>query len=84
MMSHPLTPNLSDLTDAELQNKIQQLSKRLSQSYRLGGHHLQSQINLMLEDYKAEIHKRNQDKIQKTKQAAEKAGKNFGDSIDIT
>jgi|TARA_R110002153_G_scaffold223416_2_gene375923 hypothetical protein len=83
-MSHPLTPKLSNLTDGELQKKLGDLSKRLSQSNRLGGPELTYQINLMLQDYQAEMHQRNNDKMNKVRQDANNGGKNFGDSIDIS
>lgn len=49
---HPLIGDLSSLKEAELESKIQELSKRYFQTHTLA---VQEQIIMMLESYKAEL-----------------------------
>ena len=76
---HPLAPDLTELKDDELVKKISELSQRLSQSYRYGHGALAQQIHMLLEDYQAELGRRQQ------KQLEEMLSKNkqFKDIIDI-
>jgi hypothetical protein len=78
-MSHPLTPNLSNLSQDELLKKISELNQRLSTAYRMGRSDMVNQIYLLLEDYNYEYQERNR------KQAEEVAKKNpgFDKLIDI-
>ena len=57
---HPLTPDLTGLTDAELQKKHAELVQRLTQSYRYGNGQLVGQIQMVLEDYNSELQRRQQ------------------------
>ena len=57
---HPLTPDLTGLTDAELQKKQAELLQRLTQSYRYGNAQLVNQIQMVLEDYNGELQRRQQ------------------------
>jgi hypothetical protein len=57
---HPLTPDLTTLTDAELQQKISELSTKLTQSYRFGNAQLVGQIQMVLADYSGELQRRQQ------------------------
>jgi hypothetical protein len=52
---HPLVHNLDNLKENELENKIQELSKKYFQAHNLG---MQQQIILILETYKEELAKR--------------------------
>jgi hypothetical protein len=56
---HPLTPDLSKLTDDELYSKRNELQNRLGYAYRIGNAELVSQINLVIGDYGIEIENRN-------------------------
>jgi hypothetical protein len=56
---HPLTQNLSVLKDEELNQKFADLQKRLTQCYRSGPASAIPQIQMLLEDYQAEISHRN-------------------------
>ena len=55
---HPLTPNLTELSDNDLQKKITDLTNRLNQAHRFGQAGLVGQVQMMLEDYGAEASRR--------------------------
>jgi len=77
---HPLSTDLTTLSDKELTEKIFDIQRRLSVSYRLRSGELAGQLLMILEDYMFEQNKRN------TKQLDElisKSGKTFKDIIDI-
>jgi hypothetical protein len=57
---HPLTPDLTNLTDEELVNKRTELQNRLSYAYRIGNADLTQQLNMLTQDYTWEIERRNQ------------------------
>jgi hypothetical protein len=54
---HPLATNLSSLKDTELENKIQELSRRYFQTANAA---LQHQLIVLLEDHKEELRNRRQ------------------------
>jgi hypothetical protein len=79
---HPLTPDLSKLTDEELYNKRSELQNRLGFAYRMGHGDMVHQLNLIIGDYMIEIETRNK----KMLEDAQKSGR-LGpdpDSKDIT
>ena len=77
---HPLSPDLSKLTDDELQQKRGDLQNRLMMSYRMGNADLVMQVQLLLGDYDIELQTRNQ----KMMDQMSKASKNFGNIINIS
>ena len=77
---HPLTSDLSKLTDDELQQKRGELQNRLIMSYRMGNADLVMQVQLLLGDYDIELQTRNQ----KMMDQMSKASKNFGNIINIS
>jgi hypothetical protein len=77
---HPLAPDLSKLTDDELQQKRGELQNRLMMSYRMGNADLVMQVQLLLGDYDIELQTRNQ----KMMDQMSKASKNFGNIINIS
>jgi hypothetical protein len=77
---HPLTSDLSKLTDDELQQKRGELQNRLMMSYRMGNADLVMQLQLLLGDYDMELQARNQ----KMMDQMSKASKNFGNIINIS
>jgi hypothetical protein len=77
---HPLSPDLSKLTDDELQQKRGELQNRLMMSYRMGNADLVMQVQLLLGDYDIELQTRNQ----KMMDQMSKASKNFGNIINIS
>ena len=76
---HPLSPDLSKLTDDELQQKRGELQNRLM-SYRMGNADLVMQVQLLLGDYDMELQARNQRMMDQMS----KASKNFGNIINIS
>jgi DNA-binding PucR family transcriptional regulator len=52
-MEHPLISNLDSLTVEELQEKINELNKKLGIAYRTGNAQLCNQIRMALESYQA-------------------------------
>lgn len=54
---HPLVTDLNNLKDAELENKVNELTRKYFQTYNPG---LQAQIAAVLESYKEELSNRRQ------------------------
>ena len=76
---HPLTPNLSGLSDQELDKKVQDLTQRYYQSLRFSPS-IASQIVLLLDSYNSEQQNR---AMAKSKKAAEDGDNNINDLIKI-
>lgn len=76
---HPLGPNLTELTDAELHKKHGELIARLNQAYRIGPHSVIGQLQMLLDDYNVEIQRRNQ----KVLAELNKKGKDLDGLINI-
>lgn len=76
---HPLTPNLSELTMEELNGKYNELVKKMTQAQRLGSGGLMNQLGMLLEDYKSEISRRQQQILADANKNA-----NFKNIIDIS
>jgi hypothetical protein len=76
---HPLTQNLSGLTDKELSDKIADLDTKLTAAYRVGSP-VSHQIMMFLEDYRAEHQRRLAMQMEKV---LKQSGKTFDDIIDI-
>lgn len=76
---HPLTPDLSKLSNDDLYKKIGELQQKLTQSFRFGQSELSNQIQMVLGDYQNEAAVRNQ----KVMQDLESKNKNFKNIIDI-
>ena len=55
---HPLTPDLSQLSDDELQKKTSELQKKMMQAYQFGNTDLAMQLQMLLEDYTMEVQRR--------------------------
>ena len=77
---HPLAPDLTKLTDDELQKKRSELQNRLAFVYRTGNADLVGQLSMLINNYDIEIQARNQ---QLMDQMA-KASKNFGNIINLS
>ena len=80
---HPLSPNLTGLSDDELHKKHGELQSRLISASRMGSSDLVMQLQLLLGDYQNEIASRNQKQLEKMEQRSRKSGKGFDDIIDI-
>ena len=76
---HPLAPDLSALSDAELHKKHGELVARLSQAYSIGPYGIIGQLQMLLENYTAEIQRRNA----KVMEEMLKKGKGMSGIIDI-
>lgn len=57
---HPLSGDLTGFSDDELANKINDLSKRLTQAHRMGYSEAVPQIQMLMADYMAERQKRSE------------------------
>ena len=79
---HPLTNDLSKLSDEDLHSKRSDLHTKLSFAYRIGNAELVNQLNLVLGDYAMEVETRNQ----KMMDQAQKSGRLGADDSakDIT
>ena len=76
---HPLTPDLTGLSDDELHKKRAELSNRMMFASRMGHGDMIGQIQLVMGDYDMEVQRRNQ----KMLDDLEKNSKTFKDKIDI-
>lgn len=76
---HPLAPNLSELTMEELTSKYSELVKKTLQAQRLGSGALMNQLGMIIEDYKSEISRRQQQILADANKNA-----NFKNIIDIS
>ncbi len=76
---HPLSPNLSNASNEELQKKIGELQHRLTYAARIGQHEVVHQVQLLLDDYNNEVSIRNQRALEEL----ESKTKNFKNIIDI-
>ena len=80
-MNHPLTPNLSKLTDSELTKKINELNQRLVWAHTNLSHgSAVGQILMLLDDYKAEQQRRN---IERDQKLNKDQGKDWDSLIDV-
>jgi len=77
---HPLTPDLTKLTDDELYTKRAELQNRLGYAYRIGNAEMVNQINLLIQDYMLESERRNR----KMLEDAQKSGRLGDGPKDIT
>jgi hypothetical protein len=78
-MFHPLAPDLSSLTNDELHGKYNELNNRFSQAQKAGSMSVLGQMRMLLEDYRAEIARRQQ----KLLDEATQKNNNFKNIIDI-
>jgi hypothetical protein len=76
---HPLTPDLTKLTIEELTNKHSDLLKRITYAYRIGQADMVQQLQMLMDDYQAELTLRNQKQLEEM----QKSSKNFKNIIDI-
>ena len=77
---HPLTQDLTKLTDEELNQKYNELQKKMTVSYRMGNGDLIAQISMVMEDFQREIQARNQKLMDQSNEQAAK----YANKIDIT
>ena len=78
---HPLAPDLTGLTDDELHKKYGELQKRFGQAYRSGPQSIIPQLQMLMQDYQAEISMRNQRQLEELNKNTGKGPKGI---IDIS
>ena len=78
-MPHPLSPDLTKFTQEELNNKYGDLLNRLSTAHRFGRPDMVHQLQILIEDYRAELDRRSQIQLAEMM----KNSKNFSKIIDI-
>jgi hypothetical protein len=78
-MFHPLAPDLSNLKDDEIYDKINDLNRKMSQAWRLGSNDAIQQLQMLLRHYQEEASNRNRKKLQEL----EERSKSFNKIIDI-
>ena len=79
-MNHPLTGNLRDFSDGDLQKKITELGKRLVFAHQTGNAQMIGQLELLMEDYREESMRRDRERMEKMQ---ENNGKDLDDLIDV-
>jgi fructose 1,6-bisphosphatase len=77
---HPLFSDPSTLTDKELADKIFDLSRKISLSYRMGNAYLVGQADMIMQQLTEEQSRRQQKELS---ELMSKHGKKFDDIIDI-
>jgi hypothetical protein len=75
-MSTILDLNVSDLTDQQLDEKIQELTKKFYTSARLGNPYLQQQVSMAIEMHREEISRRQYNRMKSEQD-------NLGDLIKV-
>lgn len=76
---HPLSPDLTALSDNDLHKKHGEIVSKLNQAYRIGPFGIIGQLQMVLNDYQAEIQRRNA----KMMEDMARKGKDLGGIIDI-
>ena len=76
-MEHPLIGSLEDLTIEQLQDKINELGKKLMIAHRSGNGYLCDQIRMALESYKTKVQQK-QDELYRNRDSG------YDDRIDIS
>ena len=79
-MFHPLLPNVTEIKDLDLENKINDLGKKYSFAARSGNGGLCSQILIVLEEYKCEQQRR---LMERTKVSIKNQDKDLSDLINV-
>ena len=79
-MNHPLTGNLRDFSDGDLQKKITELGKRLVFAHQTGNAQMIAQLEMLMGDYREESMRRDRERMTKMQ---ENNGKDWDDLIDV-
>lgn len=80
-MFHPLFENPANLKDAELENKILDLTKKYHIAARMGHGNVCDQIVVLLDSLKTEQLRRGQEMLKKTQSSQ---NKNLDDLINVS
>ena len=65
-MMHPLAPDLSELKDAEVEAKLNELTKKYFQAARLGNQDLLTQLSTFVNMYREEMSNRYRNSLKNT------------------
>lgn len=76
---HPLAPDLSGLSDNDLQKRMTDLMKRLVFASQMGHNDSVMQLQMLYDDIQMEVGRRNQLEMEKLRAMSP----NFNDVIDI-
>jgi hypothetical protein len=76
---HPLAPNLTAMTNEELEKNYTELNKKYTMASRSGSYTVLPQIAMLLNDYREEIQNRHKALLEK----AASQNPNFKNIIDI-
>jgi len=79
---HPLSPNLHEMSDADLNEKIKSLNTKLIQAYR-SSPGVVNQIRMMLDDFTEERMRRDKEQLKKLLDQSKDKGNDWDDIIDI-
>jgi len=79
-MEHPLINNIDDLSMEQLQERITELTRKVSIAHRMGNAQLRHQVQMALETYQNKYRERQQAMWKKD----DHSGSDFGDRIDIS
>ena len=79
-MNHPLTGNLQDLSDSDLQKKITELGKRLVFAHQTGNAQMIQQLEMLMQDYREVSQERDRERMEKMQ---DNNGKDWDDLIDV-
>jgi hypothetical protein len=79
-MFHPLLPNMSEITDSDVESKISELNKKYVLAARFGNGGLCSQLLIILEQYRDEQQRR---LLEKTKKSLQNQNTDLGDLIKV-
>jgi|TARA_R110000824_G_scaffold2370_1_gene11123 hypothetical protein len=79
---HPLTPNLHEMSDTELQEKMKELNTRLVQAYRASPG-VVNQIRMVMEDFTEEQQRRDKKSLDKLMDDSSNKQDGWDDIIDI-
>lgn len=76
---HPLVGSLENLTNEELHKKYDELQQKYNQAFRIGPTSVIPQMQLILENYRAELDRRHKKVLEEMEQKSNK----FKGIIDI-
>ena len=79
-MNHPLTGNLQDLSDSDLQKKLTELGKRLVFAHQTGNAQMIQQLEMLMQDYRDVSQERDRERMKKMQ---DNNGKDWDDLIDV-
>ena len=79
---HPLTPNLHDMNDTDLNERIKSLNTKLVQAYR-SSPGVVNQIRMMLDHFIEERTNRDKEQLKKLLDQSKDKGDDWDDIIDI-